>query len=237
MDYFTIPHADKDQAKALGARWSNELKLWYAADPVVSERLSSRWSKTTPPQPVEDFPGEDRAWGCGVAGGDVRLAVDMIPASCLNTGVASCVSKEDWKRITLGVLARAHRHCEVCRDPGEPKEGNYLQVQERWAYEDGTQALKRLVCVCSRCHLASQFGRAVAQGHESAVRQRLLDINGWTGSQLETHLREAYAAWSRRSSQAWALDLSIIEAAGISVHLPTPEERRKRGVDLTTLRQ
>ena len=232
MDYFLVPHADKDQAKALGARWSTDFKLWYAADPRVAERMSAHWARTTPPQPVDVFPGEDRAWG-----NQVRLAVDMIPATCRNTGVKTCVSKDDWKRIQLGVLGRAHRHCEVCRQPADPQRKIVLEVQERWAYESGVQVLKRLVCECTRCTLASQYGRALAYGHEPDTRKYLMEINGWTGTELEAHLREAYALWSQRSTQAWALDLSIVEAAGIRVHLPTPEQRRQLGVDLSALRQ
>lgn len=232
MDYFHVPHADKDQAKALGARFSVDLKLWYAPTAPVSERLATRWARAIPPEPVEVFPGEDRDFG-----GDVRLAVAMTPSTCRNTGVESCVSREDWKRIRLGVVNCAHRHCEICRQPPAPEIKVYLDVQERYTFEDGRQVLKRLVCACSHCALFSQFGWAMALGQEAAARHHLLTVNGWTGSQLEDHLRQAYAAWAERSRQDWELDLSIVEAAGIVVRLPSLEERRQRGVDLNRLQQ
>ena len=32
MKILKVPYAEKDQAKALGARWNNERKSWYVPD-------------------------------------------------------------------------------------------------------------------------------------------------------------------------------------------------------------
>ena len=32
MKILKVPYAEKDQAKALGARWNNERKVWYVPD-------------------------------------------------------------------------------------------------------------------------------------------------------------------------------------------------------------
>lgn len=230
--YFHIPHVDKDQAKALGARWSPEHELWYAPSDPVKQRLAERWHEALPPTPMEEFPGEDRAFGDEHA----RLAVDMVPSTCRGTNARSSVSAEDWKRISLGVKQRAHRHCEACRCPADPPKRVFLEVHERYDYVDGVQVLRRLVCLCSRCQLATEFGRSIVEGLELEARDHLMAINGWTPIELETHLRAAYARWSTRSRQQWALDLSILTHAGIAIHQPSQEERRRHGVDLTTLR-
>jgi hypothetical protein len=42
--YFTIPFDDKDDAKALGARFDGTRRLWYAPDTAVKEALDVRWA-------------------------------------------------------------------------------------------------------------------------------------------------------------------------------------------------
>ena len=229
--YFQIPHADKDHAKALGARWSTDLELWYAATDIVAGRLAERWKPATPPAPLDTFPGEDRAFGNAT-----RLYVDMIPSSCWLTNVRSSVSADDWKRISLGVKQRAHRHCEACHAPADGANKVYLEAHERFAYVDGVQVLRRLVCLCTRCHGATHFGHATARGLEQEARTHLMAVNGWNGAELEAHIRSAFAVWSERSRQQWGLDLSILTAAGVQVQLPTGDERRRQGVDLSALR-
>ncbi len=39
-----VPFAEKDQAKALGARWNPELKKWFIPDGVEKEKFS-KWLK------------------------------------------------------------------------------------------------------------------------------------------------------------------------------------------------
>ncbi|RZI84721.1 MAG: DNA primase [Rubrivivax sp.] len=229
--YFQIPHADKDQAKALGARWSTELELWYAATDIVAGRLAERWKQATPPTPLDTFPGEDRAFGQAT-----RLYVDMIPSSCWLTNVRSSVSADDWKQISLGVKQRAHRHCEVCHAPADTANKVYLEAHERFEYVNGVQVLRRLVCLCSTCHGATHFGHATAKGQEQEARAHLMHINGWNSAELEAHIRSAYALWSSRSCQQWGLDLSILMAAGVQVRLPSQDERLRQGVDLSALR-
>jgi putative DNA primase/helicase len=41
--FFQVPFDDKDDAKALGARFDGTAKKWYAPDAAVKEALASRW--------------------------------------------------------------------------------------------------------------------------------------------------------------------------------------------------
>jgi Domain of unknown function (DUF5710) len=41
--YFRIPFDDKDDAKALGARFDGSMKKWYAPDEGVKEAMAVRW--------------------------------------------------------------------------------------------------------------------------------------------------------------------------------------------------
>ncbi|MES3023596.1 MAG: DUF5710 domain-containing protein [Pseudomonadota bacterium] len=42
MMILKVPYAEKDQAKALGARWNKERKVWYVPDGTVSTPFE-RW--------------------------------------------------------------------------------------------------------------------------------------------------------------------------------------------------
>lgn len=231
--YFKIPHDEKEAAKALGARWSQDLELWFAPDvPVgVDAALAARWPRTNPQPPIDTFPGEDRTFGALP-----RLGLDLIPSTCWFTNVRSCVARDDWKRIALGVKARAGRKCELCGNAPNATHKIFLEPHERFAYEQGTQVLRRLVCVCSRCHLSLHFGHARATGQEDAARDHLMAVNGWDKQLVDQHIDEAFALWAQRSRQEWALDLSVIQATGLPVRLPTAEQRLTRGVHLDTVR-
>src|SRR5699024_3798561 len=83
--WLDVPFAEKDEAKALGARWDRRERRWYAPREGMSEL--SRWE---PLPPLADpLPGEDRSFGTG-------LYVDLVPSSCWFTNVRYCVSAKDW---------------------------------------------------------------------------------------------------------------------------------------------
>ena len=44
--YFRIPYKDKDDAKNLGAKWNSEIKLWYAPNNNIKQKLKNtkKWS-------------------------------------------------------------------------------------------------------------------------------------------------------------------------------------------------
>jgi hypothetical protein len=69
--WLDVAFADKDAAKALGARWDGVARRWFALTGRV-EQLKAWAAAPALPDPP---PGEDRAFGDG-------LFVDLIPASC-----------------------------------------------------------------------------------------------------------------------------------------------------------
>lgn len=229
--FFRVPFDDKAAAKALGARWSMDFELWYAATAEVEHALAARWPRIEPLPPLDTFPGEDRTFGA-----IPTLSVDLIPSTCWFTNIRSCVSKEDWKRIAMGVRRRAGKQCELCGGKDAPTEGVFLEPHERFDYVGGVQVLRRLVCACSRCHKAIHFGHAQATGQEAAAWERLATVNQWDDAQIKQHVRHAFDVWAARSRQDWTLDIGIIQAAGVVVRLPTPEQRQARGVNLNHVR-
>ncbi len=166
----------------------------------------------------ELLPGEDRTFGSG-------LFVDLIPRSCWFTNVRTCVDARDWDRLRRMVYARAGHCCEACGvDKDQTRQ---LEAHERWEYRaDSVQALRRLVCLCADCHIATHFGFAARRGRGAAAAQHLQRVNGWSPGQTKTHIGEAFAVWKERSERNWTLDLGILTTAGVRLQpVPSPAVR------------
>ncbi len=169
------------------------------------------------------LPGEDRTVGDG-------LFVDLVPSSCWFTNVRSCVDPADWERLRRPVLRRTGYRCEACGrgEDRRPDIGRYLDVHERWTYDEvaGVQTLRRLVCLCSDCHLVTHFGYATIQGRGDEALAHLLTVNAWTDEQTVAHVADAVQVWERRSTRTWELDLGILTGAGITLRQPPPAHER-----------
>ena len=174
--WLDVPFAEKDQAKALGARWDPQARCWYATQ-VTMPRLE-RWAAL--PDVPATLPGEDRSFGGG-------LFVDLVPASCWFTNVRSCVDQRDWERLRRMVIERASRRCEACSRERAPAKGRGLEVHERWLYQEATavQVLRRLICLCTDCHTATHMGLAGLRGIADKAEAHLAEVNHWTLDQVE----------------------------------------------------
>ncbi len=180
--WLDVPYSDKEQAKMAGARWDPSARRWYAPTPaaaVAGGRLA-RWA-ALPDLPVV-LAGEDRGFGAG-------LFVDLVPSSCWFTNVRSCVSQRDWERIRRMVTTRAHRRCEACHSPEDRALGRWLDVHERWSYDEvaGVQTLRRLICLCSHCHTVTHFGLAEVKGLAAEALERLVMVTGMSEHDAAQH--------------------------------------------------
>ncbi len=122
--WLDVPYAEKDLAKAEGARWDPGARRWYAPRPGIAglERWLAR------PDVPDLLPGEDRSLGSG-------LFVDLVPTTCWFTNVRSCVSQQDWERLRRMVVNRAGRVCEICGASADREAQRWLEVHERWIFE------------------------------------------------------------------------------------------------------
>lgn len=204
--WLDVPYAEKDEAKAAGARWDPAARRWFAPRPGMTGL--ERWA-ALPPVPAL-LPGEDRGFGSG-------LFVDLVPSSCWFTNVRSCVDQRDWERLRRMVVGRAGGRCEVCGSPGDRGRGVWLEAHERWAYDDArrVQTLRRLICVCTSCHRVTHFGLAQVRGQDGAALNHLMRVNGWSRSQARAHVDEAFDVWRARSAVDWQLDVSMLTGAGV----------------------
>lgn len=209
--WLDVPYAQKDAAKAAGARWDSAAKRWYAPRPNMP--ALQRWMAL--PDVPELLPGEDRTFGAG-------LFVDLVPSSCWFTNVRSCVDQRDWERLRRMITNRAGRRCESCGRGEDRDARRWLEAHERWDYDDAAhiQALRRLVCLCTDCHTATHFGLAEIQGKAGPARAHLRTVTGLTDREITGHIEAAFSTWRARDCSAWALDLRILTDAGITLTPP-----------------
>lgn len=209
--YLDVPYPEKDAAKALGARWDQSAKRWY--DPQPPTAGLDLWA-ARPPVP-ELLPGEDRTFGAG-------LFVDMVPRSCWFTNVRACVTPQDWERLRRMITRRAGQQCEACGAGEDRTARSWLEAHERWAYNDrtGVQALRRLICLCSDCHLSTHLGYANVTGRADQALAHLRAVTGMTDAEVSGHVAAAGELWTRRSARVWTLDLSMLTDAGVTVARP-----------------
>ncbi|MGW1682311.1 DUF5710 domain-containing protein [Saccharopolyspora sp. NPDC002376] len=223
--WLDVPFAEKDEAKSHGARWDPSGKRWFAPRPGMAEL--QRWAAL--PEVPDLLPGEDRTFGSG-------LFVDLVPSSCWFTNVRSCVGKPDWERLRRMITRRAGQLCEICQRGEDRDVRRWLEAHERWAYDDRTrtQALRRLICVCTDCHTTTHFGLAQVKGIDARALAHLREVTGMSAAEADNHVRSAFALWQRRSATTWALDLSILTEAGITI-TPPPAAADRAAVAERTL--
>ncbi|MHA6798657.1 exonuclease domain-containing protein [Bounagaea algeriensis] len=215
--WLDVPFAEKDAAKAAGARWDRHEKRWYAPRPGMAELAA--WEAL---EDVDDLlPGEDRSFGSG-------LFVDLVPSTCWFTNVRSCVSGKDWERLRRMITRRAEHRCEVCGRGQDRDSGRWLEAHERWSYDDAarTQTLRRLICLCTDCHAATHFGYAQVRGRDEEALRHLCSVTGLSEQDANEHVQAAFELWSKRSAITWELDLSILTNVGVTITPPPQAEDR-----------
>jgi hypothetical protein len=137
------------------------------------------------------------------------------------------------------VLGRAGSRCEACQRPSDRNISRWLDVHERWEYEDTTrtQSLRRLICLCTDCHGATHFGLAQVQGRDNQARKHLMWVRGESPAAISSHVAAAFDAWKARSLLDWTLDLSILTDSGVSLrNAPVVKDRRSVAAEVLATR-
>jgi len=224
--WLDVPYADKDQAKALGARWDPAARSWYA--PRHGMAGFTHWERLP-----DLLPGEDRTFG------GQTLRVGLIPRTSWFTNVRSAVDPRDWERLRQMVYRRADYRCEFCDAERDNPAGVFLEAHEWFSYDEtsGVQTLRRLICLCTLCHRAVHFGLATLQGKAEEAEAHLRRVTGMTRAQVHQHIREAFDLWEHRNQTQWMLDLSAISAAGITLREPPSPRDEVTGQDPEAPRQ
>ncbi|MFJ5220713.1 DUF5710 domain-containing protein [Streptomyces sp. NPDC088354] len=215
--WLDVPFAEKDEAKAVGARWDGTARRWYA--PRSGMTALERWAAGA--EVPDLLPGEDRSLGSG-------LFVDLVPSSCWFTNVRSCVADKDWDRLRRMIYTRAGNRCEACGAGPDRDAKRWLEAHERWIYDDARriQTLKRLICLCTGCHTVTHFGFAEIRGLAPQARAHLIKVTGMTPAEADLHITAAFSLWEERSRITWTLDLTMLTEAGIDLASPPDADTR-----------
>ncbi|WNO62481.1 DUF5710 domain-containing protein [Streptomyces sp. NBC_00121] len=215
-EWLDVPYSEKDAASGLGALWDPVVRRWYA--PEANMAGLQLWAAL--PDLPDVLPGEDREFGSG-------LFVDLVPEDCWFKNARDCLSERDWERVRGMVVGRAGHQCEVCGQTRSTAAQRWLEVHERWQFDAaaGKQILRRLVCLCTMCHTATHFGRAQRFGKEHETLAHLIAVTGMSAAEADNHVRAAFLLWNQRNRQRWALDPSILTAAGLEPVRPVQKAK------------
>jgi hypothetical protein len=166
------------------------------------------------PDVPDVLPGEDRTFGAG-------LFVDLGPSTCWHTDTRSWLCPRDRERLRRMAARRAGMSCEVCGRGEELSVRRSLEAHERWDYDlaTGVQTLRRLICLCSDCHLATHFGPHRA----SRAFTHLRTVTGMSVEEANQHLTTAFELGRQRSARHWTVDLGVLAEAGVD-HIPCSAE-------------
>src|SRR5260370_31336973 len=116
--WLDVPFDEKDRAKALGARWDQNERNWYAPAPGMAPLAP--WARLP-----EVLPGEDSSLG-------QVLFVDPIPETSWFVNVRSAVGIRDWYRIRQMVYRRAGNRCEACGCHADLTGSLLMEAHERF---------------------------------------------------------------------------------------------------------
>lgn len=208
MLFLNVPYSEKDEAKALGAKWNAAQKKWYVPDSIDVNKFE-RWmihSLIT----------------MTISKEKEKLQIELVPQNAWYSNLRSILTVEEWQRVKQKTRMKAGDVCEIC---GIKELSNTLECHEKWTYDLNlkVQALVRTTALCSACHEAVHFGLARIKGRSKETRQHLMKVNGWNETIVDRHIKEAESLWLRRNSIEWKLDTRwLLEFVDL-----TNESRRK----------
>lgn len=174
MLLLNVPFSQKDDAKALGARWNQAQKKWYVPDHVDPAPFLARPEWTDPDYvPPPQVPGKGPKW---------PLFVDLIPRTAWFSNLRSELDEDEWKALKRQTFDNAGWVCEVCtcRGPKWP-----VECHERFEYneETGIQTLTGTIALCPSCHESTHMGFARTRGRSNEAMAHLMAVNGWSEAQ------------------------------------------------------
>ncbi len=192
MLFLNVPFAQKDEAKALGARWNADKKKWYVPDGVDTTPFS-RWTAATQQTSTSSTTEKN------------MLFVDLVPNSAWFSNMRSELTKEEWELVKKATFKTARNLCEICGDRGPQ---HPVECHERWHYDLQTkvQTLVRTIALCPACHESTHFGLARVKGRDREAKQHLMHVNGWDDAKANQHILQAMNEWQQRSKIKWKLD-------------------------------
>ncbi|MCF7905960.1 HNH endonuclease [Candidatus Gracilibacteria bacterium] len=141
---------------------------------------------------------------------DLKLAIELIPATCWYKNIRKLADKERWDIIRNLCYGKAHHRCAIC---GFQEKGK-MHCHEIWEYDDvrKIQKLKGFKCLCEDCHMIKHIGLANIKSSQGELDMKklishFLKVNQVDKSVFEKHYDECAKQWKQRSKYYWKMDL------------------------------
>lgn len=186
-----VPPWDEAEALAEGAKYDKSFGFY--AEPTA--HLDALW--TWLPRRYRDLEA-------------AALLPEMLPDSTWEKNVRHLMGQEVWDRMRRHAYKAAGYRCEICGTQGALEAHEWFELDDSHA----TQRLKRVIALCPLCHKVHHLGIARRLGMLAEVRSHMKTVNGWTDSELETAIAEAYDVWAQRCQWHWHVDLSWLYRSG-----------------------
>lgn len=176
MLFLNVPFHQKDEAKALGAKWNAQAKKWYIPDGLN----------------IEEF-------------GKWLLLIELVPETAWYKNLRSELTKEEWENVKRKTFMAANYTCEICggKGPNHPVECHEVW---KYDIETGVQTLIRTIALCPACHEVKHFGRANIKGRFKVAMAHLMKVNNWDEDTGNWHFDKCGEEWLQRNEIDWVLD-------------------------------
>ena len=146
---------------------------------------------------------------------EAKLSIELVPSTSWGDNLRSALTRTQWDRLRREQFDIAGHVCEICGGKGRrhPVEGH-----EVWSYDEinFVQKLERLIALCPACHRCKHPGNTHRIGLGHLIEPQLCRVNGWTPDQAKMAQGWAFQVWQIRSRYQWTLDLSWLEAKGVT---------------------
>ena len=135
-----------------------------------------------------------------------KLSVELIPAPLWNYNLRRFLSASEWRQLSKDVRIRKNYVCDVCGKDMSSQKRN-CHAHEVWGYNDKEQIqyLKKIACLCDKCHMVKHIGKANADGHYREAFNFYKCMNNYTEEDARDKIQEAYKLWVERNNHDWKL--------------------------------
>ncbi len=157
-----------------------------------------------------------------VRSGEPRLGIQIFAPMTNGQNLHRALSAPEWKALSNLIIKRANHKCEICGYQGDIRR---LVCHEVWKIDSRrhVQKLVRLKALCSLCHNAVHYKRAVGianMDYDNAFEQ-ICRVNNWTKSTARAYIKRTDALSKNLPKNfLYTVDMSHVTKYGFRPRVP-----------------
>ncbi len=198
-----IPFSVKDDAKALGARWDKDDRVWYCMDD--SENLQAL--QALEPKPF-DKPIK-------------KILPEIIPKTAWHANLRSEFTDESWIALRKHFSREYGYRCAITNTVGP---NHPVELHDTWSFDDEKhiQKLEAFLPLSPAVHACMHPGYANVIERIDEVYKTMVEWNSklednYTEATAKAEIAKAFEVWKARSEVEWEVDLSLLEDIPVEV--------------------